>query len=223
MQYRHEWKTEISFMDKLLLCQRLDAVCERDPHVGSDGCYHIRSIYFDNPEDVALRDNVVGAPHRQKFRIRYYNGNLSYIQLEKKCKDFALGYKLAANLSVEDTQRIIDGDTDFLLRSSEPLLRDLGEQMLYGLYRAKTIVDYTRIPYIYTAGNVRVTLDYDIRTGLWSKDFLNWDSPTIPASDICLLEVKYDNFIPDVIRDAVQLGSRRVGAFSKYAASRMFD
>ena len=223
MQYRHEWKTEISYQDALLLRSRLDAVCDHDPHVGPDGCYHIRSIYFDNPDDKALRDNITGAAHRQKFRIRYYNGDLSFIQLEKKCKDNSLGYKLSASLSTADVQRIIDGDFGFLLERDDPLLRDLGEQMLHGLYAAKSIVEYSRIPYIYTAGNVRVTLDYDIRTGLWNRDFLDWNSLTIPAADICLLEVKYDSFIPDVIRDIVQLGNRRIGAFSKYAASRMFD
>lgn len=223
MQYRHEWKTEISYADRLLLRSRLDAVCEHDLHVGPDGLYHIRSIYFDNPEDTALRDNIAGAAHRQKFRIRYYNGDLSYILLEKKCKDFSLGYKLSAPLTVEQTQKIIDGDTAFLSESDDPLLKDLGEQMRHGLYAARTIVEYSRIPYIYAAGNVRVTLDFDIRTGLWSKDFLDWNSVTVPASDVCLLEVKYDNFIPDVIRDAVQLGNRRLGAFSKYAAARMLD
>ena len=126
----------------------------------------------------------------------------SYILLEKKCKDFSLGYKLSAPLTAEQTQKIIDGDTAFLSESGESLLRDLGEQMRHGLYAARTIVEYSRIPYIYAAGNVRVTLDFDIRTGLWSKDFLDWDSVTVPASDVCLLEVKYDNFIPDVIRDA---------------------
>lgn len=223
MQYRHEWKTEITTLDKMLLRSRLDAVCDKDPHVGSDGTYHIRSIYFDNPEDISLRDNIAGAAHRRKFRIRYYNADLSFIQLEKKCKDNSLGYKLSASLSVEDTKRILDGDIDFLLSSPQPLLQDLGDSMLHGRFTAKTIVDYTRIPYIYEAGNVRVTLDFDIRTGLWNRDFLDWDSLTIPAADLCLLEVKYDNFLPDVIRDAVQLGSRRIGAFSKYAACRMFD
>lgn len=223
MQYRHEWKTQISYPDRLLLHARLDAVCQRDPHAGSDGCYHIRSLYFDNPEDHALRDNIAGAPHRQKFRLRYYNGDLSYIQLEKKCKDFSLGYKLSELITPEECEKIIEGDVSFLLSDPRPLLQDLGEQMRHGLYQAKTIVDYTRIPFVYAAGNVRVTLDFDIRTGLWCKDFLNWDSLTVPAADINLLEVKYDNFLPDVIRNIVQLGNRRTGAFSKYAASRMLD
>ncbi len=223
MQYRHEWKAEISFLDRLLLRSRLEAICEPDPHVGSDGCYHIRSLYFDNPADQALRDNLMGAAHRRKFRLRYYNGDLSFIQLEKKCKDFSLGYKLSASVTAEECQRIIDGDAAFLLSDERPLLRDLGRQMRHGLYAAKTIVEYSRIPFIYQAGNVRVTLDYDIRTGLRNRDFLDWDSPTVPATDAALVEIKYDNFIPDIIRDAVQLGSRRTSAFSKYAVSRMLD
>ena len=36
------------------------------------------------------------------------------------------------------------------------------------------------------------------------------------------LEVKWDAFLPSVIRDAVQLESRRASAFSKYAACRMY-
>lgn len=37
------------------------------------------------------------------------------------------------------------------------------------------------------------------------------------------MEVKWDAFLPDIIRDAVQLPGRQVGAFSKYAACRMYD
>jgi hypothetical protein len=86
------------------------------------------------------------------------------------------------------------------------------------------IVDYTREPYIYPVGNVRVTMDYDIRTGLLQTDFLNPDCPTIPTMDSPrILEVKWDEVLPDVIRTAVQLGSRRSCAFSKYAACRMYD
>lgn len=89
--------------------------------------------------------------------------------------------------------------------------------------RPKTIVDYMREPFTYGPGNVRVTLDYDIRTGLSCVDFLNPDCPTIPAGDDkIILEVKWDEFLPDIIRDAVQLDNRRVGAFSKYAACRIY-
>ena len=89
--------------------------------------------------------------------------------------------------------------------------------------RPRTIVDYTREPFVYAPGNVRVTLDYDIRTGLGCTDFLNPGCVTIPAGEpVTILEVKWDEFLPSVIRDAVQLEGRRAGAFSKYAACRIY-
>ncbi len=223
MQYRHEWKTEISAADRLLLRQRLDALLTRDPHADAEGCYHIRSLYFDNPSDTALREKLNGLAHRKKFRLRYYNGDTSRILLEQKCKDDSLGYKRTAPITAREVQRILDGDWEWLCEAPQPLLRELGEKMLHGGYRPRSIVDYTREPFIYEAGNVRVTLDYDIRTGLWNTDFLDRNSVTVPAADVCILEIKYDNFLPDVVRAAVQLGQRQVGAFSKYAASRMWD
>ena len=53
---------------------------------------------------------------------------------------------------------------------------------------------------------------------------MNPDCVTIPVKEApCILEVKWDNFLPDVIRDVVQLDGRHGAAFSKYAASRMYD
>ena len=76
---------------------------------------------------------------------------------------------------------------------------------------------------MYAPGNVRVTLDYNIRTGLLCTDFLNPDCITIPAgAGETIMEVKWDEYLPSVIRDAVQLGSRQLSAFSKYAACRMY-
>ena len=84
-------------------------------------------------------------------------------------------------------------------------------------------MDYTREPFVYTPGNVRVTLDYNIRTGLRCTDFLNPECTTVPIQGSpCILEVKWDHFLPDVIRDMVQLGDRQGTAFSKYAACRMY-
>ena len=89
--------------------------------------------------------------------------------------------------------------------------------------RPKTIVDYTREPFIYGPGNVRVTLDYNLRTGLGCTDFLNPRCVTIPAGEpVVIMEVKWDAFLPSIIRDAVQLKYRRTSAFSKYAACRIY-
>lgn len=221
MDFRHEWKHEISYLDMLALRQRLRAVAQADQHA-TGGKYLIRSLYFDNPSDKALRDKLDGVSRREKFRIRYYNGDTSLIHLEKKSKLGGLGCKAQAELTAAQAQQIVDGDLAWMPDSGEPLVRELYTKMRTELLRPRTIVDYTREPFVYPPGNVRVTLDYDIRTGLRCTDFLK-PGVTIPAGDApIILEVKWDAFLPSIIRDAVQLEGRRVSAFSKYAQCRIY-
>ena len=222
MDYRHELKHEITEADLLALRMRLRAVMQNDPHA-IDGKYLIRSLYFDTPFDTALREKLDGIGIREKFRIRYYNGDTSVIHLEKKSKWNSLGNKQSAALTAEETQSIVDGDLYWMKDSPHGLVRELYAKMQMTGLAPKTIVDYTREPFVYAPGNTRVTFDYDIRTGLRSTDFLNPDCITIPAGDApIILEVKWDAFLPDIIRDAVQLPGRRVGAFSKYAQCRIY-
>ena len=222
IKYRHELKQEISYLDMLVLRQRLLAVMQRDLHA-ADGKYEIRSLYFDNARDKALREKTDGVNVREKFRIRYYNGDSSFIKLEKKSKINGLCLKESARLTKEETQAIIDGNVGWMKDSSESLIRELYIKMITQGLRPKTIVDYTREPFIFAPGNVRVTLDYNIRTGMLDTDFFNMSCTTIPAGeDAIILEVKWDEFLPDIIRDILQLKNGRAGAFSKYAACRIY-
>ena len=222
MDYRHEWKHELNYLDLLTIRSRLRAVMEPDPHA-VDVRYLIRSLYFDNLRDKALREKLDGVNMREKFRIRYYNGDTSLIHLEKKSKRSGLGTKFMAPMTAQEAQKLVDGDIDWMLASEFPLIQELYCKMLYQGMRPKTIVDYTREPFIYRPGNVRVTFDYDIRTGLSCTDFLNPDCTTIPAGDAAIImEVKWDAYLPDIIRDIVQTPGRHAAAFSKYAQCRIY-
>ena len=222
MDYRHEWKHEIGTSDLIAIRQRMRAIAKPDTHA-LDGTYRIRSLYFDNLADKALREKIDGVNCREKFRIRYYNGDYSFIRLEKKSKWNGLGNKQSATLSAEEAQAIVDGDWDWMMDSDRPLLQELYTKMTVQGLHPKTIVDYTREPFVYAPGNVRVTLDYDIRTGLGCTDFLNPNCVTIPAGNApIILEIKWDEYLPSVIRDAVQLNGVRTTAFSKYAICRIY-
>lgn len=222
MKPRHEWKHEITAADRLILSARLDAVARRDSH-GQNGRYEIRSLYFDDSRDTALREKIDGVSRREKFRIRYYDGDTSFICLEKKLKQNGLCGKRSVLLSVQEVQLLLDGDLSWMPASGRPLIQELCWKMNVNGLRPRTIVDYTRDAYVFPAGNVRVTLDYNIRTGLGSTDFLNSGSVTIPAGDaLSILEVKWDEYLPDLMRDAVQLPGRHTSAFSKYAACRIY-
>ena len=223
MKYRNEWKFDINQSDMITIRQRLQAVALPDPHA-INGLYHIRSLYFDNLQDKALREKLDGVNIREKFRIRYYNKDTSEIHLEKKSKAYGLGSKISAKLTKEEAQAIVMGEYEWMKSSKQALIIELYSKMMSQGLRPKTIVDYTREPYIYGPGNVRVTIDFDIRTGLYCTDFLNPDCITMKAGEqFGVLEVKWDEFLPDIIKDAVHLHGRRSRAFSKYATCRMYD
>lgn len=221
-QYRHEWKHQIDLSDRIAIRQRLRAVAGTDEHA-QGGRYLVRSLYFDDLSDTALREKLDGVNRREKFRLRYYNGDLSLIHLEKKSKWNGLGTKLSAPLSEDEVRRLLTGDQDWMPCSGQPLVQELYSKMKSNGLRPRTVVDYTREPFVYSPGNVRVTLDYDIRMGLDGTGFLDPDSVTLPVRDApTILEVKWDAFLPAIIQDAVQLRGRHAAAFSKYAACRIY-
>jgi hypothetical protein len=220
--YRHEVKHEISYSDMLDIRRRLSAIARRDTHA-KDGRYHIRSLYFDTPEDTALKEKLLGVAKREKYRIRCYDGDVTFIRLEKKTKIGGLGTKDMAPLTPDQVLKIINGDYEWLIDEDNELLRQFYAAIRNERLQAKTVVDYTREPFIYDPGNVRVTLDYDIRSGLKLQDMLDFTAPTIPVKESPrILEVKWDSFLPEVIKQAVQLPVREQ-AYSKYAACRMYD
>ena len=222
MELRHEWKHLISAADRLTIRQRLSVIAAPDSP-GEQGRYCVRSLYFDNLQDKALREKMDGVSRREKFRIRCYDLDNSLIHLECKRKIGGLGHKDSCLLTPDEVQAIQQGRLNWMAQDDRALVRELYCKMRTQGLQPKTLVDYTREAFVYAPGNVRVTLDYDIRTGLGCTDFLNPECAMIPAGNApIILEVKWDAFLPDVIRDAVQLSGRRPGAFSKYQACRIY-
>ena len=223
--YRHELKFMIPYADYMAMRTRLKRIMTPDPHADASGLYHIRSVYFDNSDDKALREKVDGISKREKFRIRYYNDDFSFITLEKKMKIDNLCLKYDAALTEEECRKILSGDLDFMKDHPDELVKELYAKMRYQRLRPRVLVSYVREPYIYAAGNVRVTFDSKIRTTLFHQEFLEEQVSDISASDTpqdMILEVKYDAFLPEIIQDLIQVPGIRQQAFSKYEACRRF-
>ena len=109
MQFRHEWKHLINYGDYIELKRRLCAVLSPDPHAEPNGTYSVRSLYFDNVCDKVLREKLNGVNNREKFRIRYYKDDPSFLRLEKKQKTGGLCSKLTAQLTQAEAQSIVEG------------------------------------------------------------------------------------------------------------------
>lgn len=221
---RQELKYILGRGEYAAITQRCRAVMRPDPHTGPDGSYNITSLYFDDLADSALMQNYSGVSRREKFRIRFYNGDLSTLHLEKKVKYGGLGTKYSCPMTPEQLRQLLDGDLTWMMATGHGLMQELYLRMRTELLRPKTIVAYRRVPFVYEPGNVRVTFDYDIRSGICSRDMLSGKAILVPAAqNTVIMEVKYDEFLPDIIRMIVQEGTPRARAFSKYAACRQYD
>ena len=221
---RNELKYFINLGDYYSITKKLKNIAQKDRFSNKDGRYEIRSIYFDNIYDKALNEKIGGYNRREKFRIRFYNDNFSFIKLEKKSKINGKCIKHFAPITKEECDKILNNDISWMISSKEGLIQELYFKMKSQLLKPRTIVDYTREAYIYKSGNVRITIDTNVKTGIYSKDFFNMKLPKVRtiSNDLIILEVKYDNFFPDVIKNLVQTNTRRATSISKYANCRMF-
>lgn len=218
---RHELKHYINNADVLQLRSRLPFVASLDKNAAEGNGYRVKSLYFDNYNDKVLKAKIDGINEREKFRLRLYNDDTSFIRLEKKSKKSGICFKESAIITADECTRLLDGDFAVLKENGNQLCQELYAKMHYQQLRVKNIVDYQRDAFIYSAGNVRITLDYDIRTSINVHDFLKPEPIPIPIPGIYILEVKYDSFLPEIIRGLVSLSSRRSTAFSKYAVTRI--
>ena len=199
---RHELKYHIDYFQYQLLRKKLAAVLKLDPHAGPDGRYKVRSLYFDDFKNTALLEKMAGVARRKKYRIRIYNCSDECIKFERKTKRDHYVFKESVRLSREEADCIIAGDVSFLAGSENYLLKSFYLESRYALLRPVVLVDYHREAYVYPVGNVRITFDIDLHTGLGSVSLFDPNSFTMGVNEEqgVILEVKFDDVLPLHIR-----------------------
>ncbi|MBQ7283749.1 MAG: VTC domain-containing protein, partial [Oscillospiraceae bacterium] len=97
-------------------------------------------------------------------------------------------------------------------------------QMRCAKMMPKTIVEYERTAFVHPIGNVRITFDRNIAASRYTDSFFcektQGLTPVLPAG-MHVLEVKYDEFLPDFIAKQLEIGILRQTAFSKYYLGRL--
>ena len=221
--YRNELKYVCSEGELQIIYARIRHLCRPDPHAGPAGIYNIRSIYFDDLDDRCFFENENGTDPREKFRIRIYNASDRRITLECKRKERTMTNKTSCPLTREQFDLILDGRLPASGTDSELLRKFCAQQAQTGL-EPKVIVAYERTPFVYPAGNVRITFDRNIGS---TTDIAGFFDPYLPQRPVMptgkhVLEVKYDEFLPDFLYEVMNLGSLRQTTFSKYYLCRKF-
>lgn len=216
-RYRHELKYLINEGEHAALACRMAPVFKLDKHARAGG-YTIRSLYFDDYCNSAYEEKDAGILMRKKYRVRIYNGSDKVIKLERKKKYGSWIYKEDAPLTRSEYEQILAGDYDFLLRSPYPLCREFYIECICNMMRPRTIVDYEREPWVMDEGTVRITFDSNVRAAVGSFDIFDATLPALPVLEPgkLVMEVKYTEFCPQLVRDMVPPGAAELTAVSKY-------
>ncbi len=219
---RHEMKYYIDFVEYQILRKKLAKVLKLDSHGGPDGCYHIRSLYFDDFRNTALNEKEAGVAYRKKYRIRIYNYSDALIKLERKTKLEQYIFKESVRLTREDADRIINGDIAFLSNSKNRLLKSFYLESRYNLLRPVVIVDYHREAYVHPVGNARITFDTNLHTGLGTASFFDPDATAIGIIDesMIILEIKFNDLLGQHIQGLFQNTIKPRSSIGKFVICR---
>lgn len=218
MKFRNELKYLINNYDFEVLKARLKIIMKPDPHA-VNGQYKVNSLYFDDYKQTSFDQVMSGISKRWKWRIRYYNNDYDYICLEKKFKVNNMTNKQKVKISKQQCLDIINNVNISVNTNNEELLNEFYLDYLNTRLKPAVIVSYDRIPYLYKAGGVRITFDFNLSTSMNFDKFLSNSFSTIPLLEVkqYILEVKYNEFIPDYIRHKLSLNHLERTSYSKFA------
>ncbi len=225
MKYRVEDKYICNAKDFEILDQRLKRLLKIDKNAGETSSYLVKSVYFDTLNDRCFYENEDGIGERKKYRIRIYNNDLSLIRLEVKSKMNSYCYKDSSVLSQEVAKEAILGRGLPLECTMPKAYHQTLIKMRTACLRPVIIVEYSRKAYTYKEGNVRITLDMEITGTSNIESFFGTGvnkTPILPQGHF-ILEVKYDEFLPSYIKNALGLSKLNKTAFSKYYLTRKIE
>lgn len=217
-KYRHELKYICSELELRVVEKKLGVVMRPDDHADENGEYLIRSVYFDDYRRSRFFENEDGVDPREKFRIRAYNCDDGRISLEKKIKSHTMTGKQSCLIDRETCMRMIRGEPIRDRLGQHPLLDEWIIQSETMRLRPVMLGEYVRKPYVYRLGNVRITFDRNISasprvTGLFDPEL---SRVAVLPTGYHVLEVKYDDFLPDVIYQIIDSGHMLQTTFSKF-------
>lgn len=211
---RTELKFLITYEEYRHLSNQLSLLMNLDSHADSTTRdYLISSVYFDDLYQSRVGEKADGIEYHQKFRLRSYGPG--DVRLEFKTKVGNLTGKESIWVTEELSTALIERNFDVLYNHIDvPLIADIVTRMKLDDLHPEVVIDYSREAYICPEGDVRITFDKDIVAYQYGNDALF--ARKVHEPGYMILEVKYTEFIPEVIRKVVFSHKYQVCSFSKY-------
>jgi hypothetical protein len=211
---RHEYKYLISAQDAFVLKARLSGLLEEDIHGDKAGGYLVNSLYFDTPFLNFAEDKESGVFERVKYRIRTYGDEGTSFRLERKAKQGSLCFKTSCAI---DSSFILAPDL-YAAGTDDGLYNGFMARRRAGLLKPAVIVRYRRRAFCREPGRIRITFDDGLCALPASAGFSPCGKERVPLlqNQSAILEVKFDDFLPDSIKSLLGLSARPPLSISKY-------
>lgn len=219
--YRSEWKYYISLSEYYYLRGLLQNIMTPDPNMGPGGEYFIRSLYFDSVDNIDYMNKVAGIENRKKIRLRIYDTDSDKVKLEVKNRFNSYMQKESLSITRDDALQMIDGNFEVLDGFEASVAQKAKNIMVDNAYTPKVIVDYEREAFIYPEHNVRITFDKNIRAAFSDRLFdPNLLMTPVITEPMMVLEVKFDQMLPEYIKNAISTARILNSSVSKYCMAR---
>ncbi|MDR0463118.1 MAG: polyphosphate polymerase domain-containing protein [Pseudomonadales bacterium] len=219
-KFRHELKFLIGREKSILIQNRLLGVLKEDRHA-SNKKYRVTSLYLDDYQLSSYFTKLDGVANRTKYPLRAYNLSVERINFEIKFKNENLINKQSFLLTRDEFNKYINEGSNALadISDADELEKIAGLKDRLGLLKPKIIVDYIRTPLILEEGNVRITIDEDLRYATQSADFFDDENQVytnVFNKNEVILEIKYDEYLPKIIQALLSEMELYKIAYSKY-------
>lgn len=220
--YRCEYKYLLDFKSFSQINKKISFLLSPDEHSDING-YMVRSLYFDTPHDTDLLTKLHGLNYGKKIRLRIYSPDDQYCKLELKEKGGIYRKKTSVSLNRTEAEEIIDGNYSVLLKSDTPSSLRLYTAIEKECYRPKVLIEYFRKAYKHPVNNTRVTFDYGLKSIENYYDIFNYHPPYLFCDNFkVIMEVKFNQRLPEMISSILEDSMLQQISFSKYAESRGF-
>ena len=216
---RHELKFIISTQSAELLKKRLMPFMKVDSYANSNNEYIIKSLYFDDIYNTAYYEKLDGLEKREKYRIRIYNNDDSLIKLEKKAKNRDISFKTQTTITKKEYNLYINNKYPSIDTIDNELIKEFVSKQILKQIKPSIIVEYNRCALTYPIEDVRITFDSRIKSKKYNKDLFDNNSLSYDVlnKDEVVLEVKYNDFLPNHLKEILMTDPKIKIAISKFA------
>ena len=202
---RNESEHYVDYSKLIDLKNELSSSLDKDINSVNGNTYTVRSLIFNTKD--TNKGKINRLDDNEVFTIKIYNNDYSLIKVEKKYKKNNLLFKDYTYITLKECKKIMNNDINFLKSLGSTLLFELYTKIYFQKLSPYKVIESTREAY--EGDSLRVSLDYNIKTSYDINDFLIDDFKTVKTPHYALLKVKYDDILPSIIKQYVNISNRK--------------